>query len=76
MTTRRLTPGNFRKMEIRQGASLRSGHKTTVYYQLIAHGAGARAFTVAERLTSTAEAELLRDTYQTYLGIPPAGSVR
>ena len=46
----------------------RSGSKTTVYYRLIANGCTGRSLAVAERLSSRAEAELLQDSYETYLG--------
>lgn len=68
ITTRQMPAANVRQFEIRQGATMQSGKKTTVYYQVFASGSGTKPFPVAERLTSRAEAELLQDTYQTYLG--------
>ena len=50
---------------------MQSGRKTTVYYQLLANGRNARAIPLAERLTSRAEADLLKETYLTYLGSYP-----
>jgi hypothetical protein len=70
ITSRNLSRGNFRTLEIKQGATLQSGRKTTVFYQLLASGSGTKPFVMAERLTSRAEAELLKETYQTYLGSP------
>ena len=52
---------------------MQSGNKKTVYYQLYARDHKTRAFPLAERLTARAEAELLRDTYITYLGVTPQG---
>ena len=46
-----------------------SGNTTTVFYQLCAKGEGGKSFPVAERLVSRSEAELLRDTYTTYMGL-------
>ena len=74
LTTRKLAVGDVRKIEIKQGATMQSGNKKTVYYQLYAHGRNSRAFPLAERLTARAEAELLRDTYVTYLGIELHGN--
>jgi len=71
LTTRRLAAADFRKIEISQGATMTSGNRTTVYYQLSVHGRDTRPFPLAERLTSRAEAELLRDTYVAYLGTKP-----
>jgi len=68
LTTRQLSRKNFGGFEIKQGATLQSGNKTTVFYQIFASGSGSKPFPVAERLTSRAEAELLKETYQTYLG--------
>jgi hypothetical protein len=68
LTTRHLAADDLRELKIEQGATMRSGRKTTVYYQLLAHDRQGKSFPVAERLTSRPEAELLRDTYLTYLG--------
>ena len=68
LTTRRLAVSDFLKIEIKQGATMQSGNKTTVFYQLFANGRDTKSILVAERLTSRAEAELLSETYLTYLG--------
>ena len=68
LRTRQLAAADLRAIEIRQGATMRSGNKTTVYYQLIARGSGGDSLAVAERLTSRAEAELLQESYKAYLG--------
>jgi hypothetical protein len=41
-----------------------------VYYQLHAMGAEGKKVPVAERLAGRTEAELLKETYETYLGKP------
>ncbi|MDE0930248.1 MAG: hypothetical protein OSA77_06150 [Halioglobus sp.] len=68
LRTQQLAVEDFRDIEIRQGATLQSGAKNTVYYQLFASGSATKPFVVAERLTSRAEAELLIETYIAYLG--------
>lgn len=68
LTTRQLSRADLHKLKIKQGATMKSGNKTTVYYQLFAEGRDGKSFPVAERLTSRPEAELLLDTYLTYLG--------
>ena len=73
LTTRRLAANDVGKIEIKQGSTMQSGNKKTVYYQLYARDHKTRAFPLAERLTARAEAELLRDTYITYLGVTPQG---
>jgi len=68
LTTRRAAATDIAKIEIRQGATMQSGRNTTVYYQLYAAARDGKSFPVAERLTSRAEAELVRETYLAYLG--------
>lgn len=68
LTTRRLAAGEVKGIRINQGATMQSGRKTTVYYQLVAEGPGRKSVPLAERLTSRPEAELLRETFLTYLG--------
>jgi hypothetical protein len=69
ITTRELAGGNIVGFEIEQGATMTSGDKTTVFYQVVAKGKTGKGFVVAERLASRAEAVLLQDTYTTYLGM-------
>jgi hypothetical protein len=68
-----LTRATFTHFEIDQGATMQSGSKTTVYYRLYANGQGAAKsklrFPVAERLSSRSEAELLKETFETYLSV-------
>jgi hypothetical protein len=68
LRTQQLAAADFQGIEIKQGATMQSGSKTTVFYQLFASGSATMPFVVAERLTSRTEAELLRETYITYLG--------
>ena len=68
ITTRRLAAADCRDIKIKQGATMQSGKKTTVYYQLYVRDRNGKSFPVAERLTSRPEAELLREAYLTYLG--------
>jgi hypothetical protein len=73
LSTRQLAVADLKKLKIKQSATMQSGNKTTVYYQLVAKGREGKSFPVAERLTSRPEAELLRDTYLTYLGVGESG---
>jgi hypothetical protein len=68
LKTRELAAADFQDIEIKQGATIQSGTKTTVFYQLFASGSTTKPFVVAERLTSRTEAELLSEAYITYLG--------
>ena len=58
----------LRGIKIKQGATMKSGNTTTVVYQLYAEARNGKSIPVGERLTSRPEAELLRETYLTYLG--------
>ena len=73
LSSKQLTRAKFTHFEIDQGATMQSGNKTTVYYRLYANGSGAAKsilrFPVAERLTSRSEAELLKETFETYLSV-------
>ncbi len=68
ITTRQLPASDLRSVKIKQSATMKSGNKTTVYYQLYAYSRDGKSFPVGERLTSRPEAELLLETYLTYLG--------
>jgi hypothetical protein len=73
LRSKQLNRDKFTHFEIDQGATLQSGNKTTVYYRLYANGRGAAKstlrFPVAERLNSRSEAELLKETFETYLSV-------
>ena len=68
MKTRQMLRADFSHFEIDRTASTSSGNRTTVYYQLHAHSNGEETLPVGERLTGRAEAELLKETFETYLG--------
>jgi hypothetical protein len=67
LTAKTVPRADFKCFEIHEGATMSSGNKTTVYYQLHALGRDGQKLTVAERLTSRAEVELLKETFETYL---------
>jgi len=73
LSNKLLTRATFTHFEIDQGATVQAGSKTTVYYRLYASGRGAAKsklrFPVAERLSSRSEAELLKETFETYLSV-------
>ena len=71
--TRSISKAELRKLEIKQAATIQSGNKTTVFYQILAYGAGdkSKPIVVGERLASRAEAELILESYYTYLGMTP-----
>ena len=66
--TRQILKADFQGFEIDEGATVSSGNKTTVYYQLKAKDREGGSLTVGERMTSRPEAELLKETYEAYLG--------
>ena len=68
LKTRRLARTEFTHFDIDSSSSTTSGNKTTVYYQVYAKGRSDESLPVGERLTSRAEAELLKETFETYLG--------
>lgn len=68
ITTRRLSARELSAIKIVKVGSVSSGQKTTLVYQLHALGADSRKFPVAERLNGLAEAELLKESYDAYLG--------
>ena len=67
ITSRQLSRSDFESFTVDHAATMQSGSKTTVYYRVYANAQDGKRFAVAERLGSRAEAELLRDTYATYL---------
>ena len=69
LTTKKLPRREFRCLEIHEGATMSSGKKTTVFYQLHARGRNGEKLVVAERLTSRAEVELLKETFEAYLSV-------
>ena len=67
--TRKLHRADLVGLEIHEGATLSSGNRTTVFYQLCALGRDGQTLPLGERLTSRAEAELLKETFETYLSV-------
>jgi hypothetical protein len=47
---------------------MQHGNKTTVIYQVVAKSHAGKKAKVAERLTSRAEAERIKEMYEMYLG--------
>lgn len=68
LQTRQLARVDFKGFDIDEGATMSSGNKRTVFYQLKARGREDATLTVGERLTSRPEAELLKETFEAYLG--------
>jgi hypothetical protein len=69
LTSKQMLRADFKHFEIDQGATMQTGNKTTVFYRLYANSQGKQRFPVAERLSSRSEAELLKETYQTWLSL-------
>ncbi|MEP5765959.1 MAG: hypothetical protein ABJ308_15290 [Halieaceae bacterium] len=69
LTSKQLGRQAMARFEIDQSATMTTGNKTTVYYRLYANGTAGQRFPVAERLSSRAEIELLKDTFETYLSV-------
>lgn len=67
LSSKRMAREQLSGFEIDQGATMQTGNKTTVYYRVYAKGSDGKRFPVAERLSSRAEAELLKETFETYL---------
>lgn len=69
ITTRQTKPEHVKRFEIKQGASLNNGKKQTIYYSLQLHTDDKQKLVAGERLTSRPEAELLKETIETFAGI-------
>ncbi|MEH6516512.1 MAG: hypothetical protein V7742_07515 [Halioglobus sp.] len=71
--TRAISKAELLKLEIKQAATIQSGRKTTVFYQILAYGPEnkGKPIVVGERLASRAEAELMLESYYAYLGMTP-----
>jgi hypothetical protein len=66
--TRQIVKADLQGFEIVEGAKMTSGNKTTVFYQLKARCRNGQSLTIGERMTSRPEVELLKETFETYLG--------
>ena len=68
LSSKQIAASQIAKLEIKEGATMSSGSKTTVFYQLVAESKDGQKLPLAERLTSRAEVELLKESFETYLG--------
>lgn len=68
ITTRTIDADVIKSFDIVQGSTMQHGNKTTVIYQVVAKSHAGRNAKVAERLTSRAEAERVKEMYEMYLG--------
>jgi len=68
LRTLQLSRSDFRAFTIAESGSARSGNKTTVYYQVKAQGRDGPSLPMSDRLAGRPEAELLKETYEAYLG--------
>ena len=69
LKTRRISTAELLALEIEQSGSMQTGHRTTLFYTLEARARNDVSLTVAERLESRSEAELIQESFNTYLGI-------
>lgn len=69
LTTKQVAATDIAKLEIKEGATMSSGSKTTVFYQIVAKSSSGQKLTLAERLTSRAEVDLLKQSFEVYLGL-------
>ena len=68
LTTRVIDADVIKSIDIVQGSTMQHGNKTTVIYQVVAKSHAGKKAKVAERLTSRAEAERIKEMYEMYLG--------
>lgn len=69
LTTRRIPRSDLTGFRIRQGGSISSGRKHTIFYELRAGSRrDGRELVVAERLEGKAEANLVKEYYEAYAG--------
>jgi len=71
LSSKQIAASQIAKLEIKEGATMSSGSKTTVFYQLIAESKDGQKLPLAERLTSRAEVELLKESFEAYLALSP-----
>jgi len=67
VSTKQIAVAEIAKLEIKEGATMSSGNKATVFYQLVAESKEGQKLQLAERLTSRAEVELLKESFEAYL---------
>lgn len=66
ITTKVYAIDTITSLEVKKGASMSSGNKTTVYYALVAHTSNAEKIVIGERLTSKPEVQLLEKSIRQY----------
>ncbi len=66
ITTRKVKTAQLSRISVEEGAKVSTGTRTTVYYSLHAHTNEGKSVTIAERLTSRPEVELLKESAETY----------
>jgi len=69
LSSKQIAASQIAKLEIKEGATMSSGNKTTVFYQLIAESTDGMKLPLAERLTSRPEVELLKESFEAYLAL-------
>lgn len=69
ISTKHMLVSEFKSFEIKQGATMTSGRKVTVIYQIYAHGNKTK-IQVAERLVGRPEVELMKECFEMYLSKP------
>lgn len=69
MTSKAIAASDVIRLSIKDGATMNSGNKSTVFYQLIAESREGLKVTLAERLTSRAEVTLLKESFEAYLAV-------
>lgn len=69
LSTKQIAASQITRLEIKEGATMSSGSKTTVYYQLVAESKDGQKLPLAERLTSRAEVALLKQSFEAYLAL-------
>lgn len=80
LSTNTLSNISICKIEIREGSKMTQGNKTTVFYKLLVHSNDGQKLTVAERLSSKPEVQLLKEMIEQYcpnaLNVSTNASVR
>jgi len=69
LSTKQIAAAEIAKLKIKEAGTMSSGNKTTVFYQLYAEAKGGQKLPLAERLTSRAEVELLKESFEAYLSL-------
>jgi hypothetical protein len=67
MTSKSFATQEISQLIIKEGSSVSSGKKTTVYYSIIAKTQNSKKLVVAERLASKPEAQLIKENLEQYL---------